>query len=173
MSVYINLEFCAKLTDFGYEVIQEIYKNKPYLPVILGNIEDYDDEGNRLYSDLEKICFKHEREDFIEFYNKSYISDVILFGRYPSYDENKPGSILTKNKTWILNVYFDYDYYNDILHLLTYVVSEPVEIKSKSDNDDDWGFGYSHVKKPLIINPDNIRKPKELDIINGRIVGRR
>lgn len=173
MSVCINLEFCAKLTDFGYEIIREIYKNKPYLPVILGNTEDYDNEGNRLYSDLEKICFKYEREDFIEFYNKAYLSDVILFGRYPSYDENKPGSILTENKVWIFNVYFDYDDYSDILYLLTYVISEPVEIKSKSDNDDGWDFGNTYTRKPLIINPDNIRKPKELDIINGYIVGRR
>lgn len=176
MGHYMDLHFCAKLTDFGYEIIQEIYKNRPQFPVLLGKIEDYDDDGNRLYSNLEKICFKYEREDFIEEYDKLKLSSCVMFG-LPCDPKENTNSTLTNNKEWIFDTYFKCQSCDDILELLTWVILEPVEIKSSSDHDYEDYYGYPLTKrKPLIINPTNIfkiSKYKEVDIINGNIVAKR
>ena len=59
MSIWCDLSFEAKLTDFGYEIIQEIYKNRPSLPVLLGSTEDYDEEENNIYLIRSKTISDH------------------------------------------------------------------------------------------------------------------
>ena len=61
MGVYVDISFNAKLTDFGYEIVQELYRNRNEgkLPTVeLYQEEEYDDDGNLIASnhiELEKI----------------------------------------------------------------------------------------------------------------------
>jgi hypothetical protein len=178
MGVYIDISFNAKLTNFGYEIVQELYRNRNEckLPTVeLYQEEKYDNDGNLIASnhiELEKICTKYNKLTFLIEYSSIKLFPKIMFGQHSSLKKDKCNSILTEDKKWIFCTCYKASGVGPMVsddgleELLSYVISEPVEYKCETD---------ACCGPPLIkiIKPVDTKEYKELDIINGRIVGRR
>ena len=95
-----------------------------------------------------------------------------MFGQHSSLKEDKCNSILTENKEWIFCTCYKASGIGPAVsddgleELLSYVISEPVEYKYETD-------AYCGPPGIKIIKPIDTKEYKELDIINGKIVGRR
>lgn len=178
MGVYVDISFNAKLTDFGYEIVQELYRNRNEgkLPTVeLYQEEEYDDDGNLIASnhiEFEKICTKYNKSTFLIEYSSIKLFPKIMFGQHSSLKEDKCNSILTENKEWIFCTCYKASGIGPAVsddgleELLSYVISEPVEYKYETD-------AYCGPPGIKIIKPIDTKEYKELDIINGKIVGRR
>ncbi len=171
MGVYVDISFQAKLTDFGYEIVQEIYRNrnKSKLPVVeFYQKEEYDDEGNLLQSshaELEKICNKYNWPAFLTIYSNINLHTSIMFGCHSSLKDNESNSILTENKEWIFCTVFKCSggaWDDGLEELLQYIISEPVIYEHYN----------SECDKPFIktIYPVDINSWKNISIFEGRVV---